>query len=194
MNTKNNKRSQETDEAIIRAAFDAMLIGGKQISRITVREICERANINRSTFYAHYMDVYDLFEKVEMQMAEMCSERIMGSTSGGFKGMTERMFSFILEYKEFYQIYFSELSRVSHIIEVMVAPFKEQIEDMKSAGLGNGIPGEIEYHFAFFTAGFTSILVLWLAGNCKETPSELFDIMMRVYGDNSLFRTWMGGV
>ena len=39
MNTKNNKRSQNTDEAIIRAAFEAMLLGGKQISKITVREI-----------------------------------------------------------------------------------------------------------------------------------------------------------
>ncbi len=47
MNTKNNKRSQNTDEAIIRAAFESMLLGGKQISKITVREICEKAGINR---------------------------------------------------------------------------------------------------------------------------------------------------
>ena len=69
MNTKNNKRSQNTDEAIIRAAFEAMLLGGKQISKITVREICEKAGINRSTFYAHYTDVYDLFERVELKCA-----------------------------------------------------------------------------------------------------------------------------
>lgn len=194
MNTKNNKRSQETDEAIVHAAFEAMLMGGKQISKITVREICERANINRSTFYAHYIDVYDLFEKVEMQMAEMCSERMMDSASGGFRGMTEGMFTFVAEYKEFYQIYFSELNRVSHIIEMMIAPFKNRIEDMKNSVMENGIPGEVEYHFAFFTAGVTSMLAQWLAGNCKETPQQLFDILARIHSENSLFRTWMGSV
>lgn len=192
MNTKNNRRSQETDEAIIRAAFEAMLMGGKPISRITVREICEIANINRSTFYAHYMDVYDLFEKVEMQMAEMCRESIMSNVSGGFRGMMEGMFRFVLEYKEFYQIYFSEVGRVSHIIELMIVPFQEQVKGVKSSDMGFGIAGEADYHFAFYTAGVTSMLALWLQGNCKETPDQLFDILSRVYGGDSMFRRWMG--
>ena len=53
MNKPNNKRSRNTDEAIIHAAFAAMVEGKKPVSKITVREICERAQINRSTFYAH---------------------------------------------------------------------------------------------------------------------------------------------
>lgn len=192
MNTKNNRRSQETDEAIIRAAFEAMLMGGKQISRITVREICERAHINRSTFYAHYMDVYDLFERVELQMAQMCRESIMSNVSGGFRGMMTGMFKFVLEYKDFYQIYFSEVGRASHIIELMIAPFQEQVKGVKSADMGFGISSEADYHFAFFTAGVTSMLVFWLQGNCKESPEQLFDILARVYGDNSMFRKWTG--
>lgn len=194
MNTKNNKRSQNTDEAIIRAAFEAMLMGGKQISKITVREICERAGVNRSTFYAHYMDVYDLFEQVEIRMAEMCRDSIMAKVSGGFRGMMEGMFQFILEYKEFYQIYFSEAGRSSHIIELMAAPFQEQVKGVRSADMGFGIPGEADYHFSFYTAGVTSMLVTWLQRNCKETPSQLFDILTRVYGEDSLFRQWVGAV
>ena len=39
------------------------LLKVKNIQQITVRAICEMADINRSTFYAHYLDVYDLLEK-----------------------------------------------------------------------------------------------------------------------------------
>lgn len=190
MNTKNNKRSQNTDEAIIRAAFEAMLMGGKQISRITVREICELAHINRSTFYAHYMDVYDLFEKVEMQMAQMCSERIMAAQ--GFRGIMEECFRFIMEYKDFYQIYFSEVNKFSHLIEMMASPFREQLGTLHSRDLGYGIEGEAAYHFRFFTAGVGALLAYWLERNCRESPEELCGILVRQYSDRSMFGEWLG--
>lgn len=41
------------------------LVEEKSIDKITVSEICEMADINRSTFYRHYYDIYDLDEKVE---------------------------------------------------------------------------------------------------------------------------------
>ena len=93
MNKPNN-----TDEAIIHAAFAAMVEGKKPVSKITVREICERAQINRSTFYAHYMDVYDLFEKVESQMAQMFQENFRSFEKSGeswdFLLAMERVFQF----------------------------------------------------------------------------------------------------
>ena len=39
----------------------------KPINKITVKEICEMAEINRATFYKRYLDVYDLLEKIETQ-------------------------------------------------------------------------------------------------------------------------------
>lgn len=49
------------------------LIRQKSISKITVKEICEFAQINRSTFYKYYADPYDLLEKLE-------EEAILGIT------------------------------------------------------------------------------------------------------------------
>lgn len=36
------------------------LLREKPIHRISVKELCEEAGINRGTFYAHYTDIYDL--------------------------------------------------------------------------------------------------------------------------------------
>jgi AcrR family transcriptional regulator len=37
----------------------------KPIERITIKEICEEADINRATFYSHYADQYDLLKQIE---------------------------------------------------------------------------------------------------------------------------------
>ena len=32
----------------------------KPLEKITIKELCEKAQINKSTFYSHYKDIYDL--------------------------------------------------------------------------------------------------------------------------------------
>lgn len=44
------------------------LLNEKPISRVTIKELCEEAEINRATFYAHYQDQYDLLEQTEMEL------------------------------------------------------------------------------------------------------------------------------
>ncbi len=44
------------------------LLGSKSIQNITVKELCERAGVNRGTFYLHFYDLYDLLEQMENDM------------------------------------------------------------------------------------------------------------------------------
>ncbi|PKK40717.1 hypothetical protein ABB02_00050 [Clostridiaceae bacterium JG1575] len=53
--------------AAIRAAF-LELIAEKNVARITVTELSERAAINKSTFYLHYRDLLDLLEELEEEL------------------------------------------------------------------------------------------------------------------------------
>lgn len=46
------------------------LIEEKDINRITVTEVCKKAEINRSSFYRYFYDIYDLEEKAEMYFIE----------------------------------------------------------------------------------------------------------------------------
>ena len=46
------------------------LLEKKDISNITVTEICDISDINRGTFYRYYMDVYDLLKNIEQEFIE----------------------------------------------------------------------------------------------------------------------------
>ena len=52
---------------LIRQAF-TRLLKEKPVQSISVKELCERAGINRGTFYAHYTDIYDLMRQMEDEM------------------------------------------------------------------------------------------------------------------------------
>jgi AcrR family transcriptional regulator len=58
-----SRRTLRTQTAI-RNAF-AGLLTEKELHKITVQELVDRADVGRATFYKHYLDIYDLYEKIE---------------------------------------------------------------------------------------------------------------------------------
>lgn len=65
-NTKNNQRFRDTEHRLETAAFELMETG----ERLTVRAVCERAQVNRSTFYAHFLDIPQMVGCMEAHLGE----------------------------------------------------------------------------------------------------------------------------
>lgn len=61
-------RVQRTKRNIINAFLE--LRAARPIEKITVKELSERAFINKATFYIHYRDIYDLSEQLENEAIE----------------------------------------------------------------------------------------------------------------------------
>ena len=68
MNTHNNKRKKESIFKIEKIFIE--LIQTKEINEISVTDICKKAKLNRSTFYANYLDIYDLADKVKESLEQ----------------------------------------------------------------------------------------------------------------------------
>lgn len=66
LSTKAEYRSARRSRKMIREAF-LTLLKTKRESRITVTDIVEQADINRSTFYAHYPNVHSVVEEIEVE-------------------------------------------------------------------------------------------------------------------------------
>jgi len=54
------------------------ILSKKEIHKITVKEICDMAKINRSTFYLHYKNCYDLFDNIKESMFHELTGLISG--------------------------------------------------------------------------------------------------------------------
>ncbi len=63
---KTDRRTLKTRKAIYDAFME--IVTGKELHKITVQEISEVADINRATFYKHFLDVYDLYDKLEQDI------------------------------------------------------------------------------------------------------------------------------
>ena len=61
--SKDNRSTRRTRNAIREAMTEMLAV--KPLGKITVQELIDRANICRTTFYAHYEDIYDLLDEVE---------------------------------------------------------------------------------------------------------------------------------
>ncbi len=70
-----DRRIRKTEQAI-QAAF-AKLLSGKSVEEITVKLLCETADINKSTFYLHYRDIYDCADQLRDTIVEDFCEIII---------------------------------------------------------------------------------------------------------------------
>ena len=63
---KTDRRTLKTRKAICDALMG--FLTEKELNKVTVQEISDKADINRATFYKHYLDVYDLYDKLEQDI------------------------------------------------------------------------------------------------------------------------------
>lgn len=188
MNTKGNAKAQQTTRKIIQAFYQVYREKG-QVSKVTVREICQLAQINRTSFYLHFQDVYDLLEKVEKTMEVTMTETFLREIreeqdlGAGF----EALFRFVGEHREFYVIYLGEAAHP--VLNIARELYQAQRQAVDFSQFGYGSQEELEYHEAFFLSGLTAMLRRWLLTGCRETPREMADILFREYiADRRLFQ------
>ena len=98
MNTKNNSRRRESREKICKVFVQ--LLQTEELNQITVSDICKKADVNRSTFYANYLDVYDLADQLRAELESQFTELFSGYDTGEERTGTLRMFTHIKVPKE----------------------------------------------------------------------------------------------
>ena len=74
--SKDNRSTRRTRSAIRDALTEMLAV--KPVGKITVQELIDKANICRTTFYAHYEDIYDLLSEVENDILSEIREGLEG--------------------------------------------------------------------------------------------------------------------
>ena len=90
MAEKTDRRIRKT-RAQLRKGL-AELMQEKSVSEITVKELVERVDINRSTFYLHYTDIYNMLDSIEKELFEELETTFQAHAAGTLE---EEAFPFI---------------------------------------------------------------------------------------------------
>lgn len=67
-------RVEKTKKSIEEAFLEYRSV--RPLEKIKVKELCERAKINKSTFYTHYADIYDLSDQLETEAVQSVLDQI----------------------------------------------------------------------------------------------------------------------
>lgn len=176
LNVKNNQRFRETEVRMESAMLE--LMKNTEFDKITVKKICEEAKVNRSTFYAHFIDIYDMLDKMEEELRKEMLDSYSDGNTEEYQMFSEKSFirflSHIKKHKYFYKINLQTRTKF---------PLKQGYKQLwaiihplcEKAGITSN--DEIMYYFVCFQAGFTMTLKRWVDTDCKEKEEELAKIL-----------------
>ena len=183
MNIVGNIRYQMTEEIIERAVLD--LLKRKNYDGFTVKDICAVAGINRSSFYAHYMDINDFMIKFEGKLAKkmMAVWKPNDGDTVFDQSTFVALFDFIREYRVFYKAFLKNHTQ-SFVADALL---KKHTELFRASVLKRGInytDAEIDYHLVYFGGGLKAICGRWIQNDCRETPTQMAKIIHDEYANN----------
>ena len=189
MKGKGHDHRTRVTKILIRKAF-TQLLNSKPIQAISVKELCEKAGINRGTFYAHYRDIYDLMEQIEAEMTEDFQAALQPLLDATGPDLTPLKITTGI---------FQCLKDNADICTVTLGPYGDKAFARRLINLGQerclesytsflaGVSRkQLEYFYAFICAGSMGLLEKWLSEGMQQSVEEIArmteDIMMHGIG------------
>ena len=184
MDRKREDRRSAYSKKVIRESLLA-LMKEKPLNKITVREICEKADVNRSTFYSYHADIYDLYRtilkeyfrcqhRVIAECKEILCDRpdITALTVADFTGFFRIYFTIVLENKELYRFIFNRNADAAIHVNMRKLLYRELV-DMLPDSTPEKIRDAFYASFIFVSGGVTFLLMEWLNNDCRMPADTL---------------------
>lgn len=172
-----DRRIEKTLQLIKRSYID--IAHTARQDKVTVKSICDKANINRGTFYYHYMDIPDLKDKLERQAAEVIADAICSKYSfdGDNSPLVDDLFECIENNPEDAELLFGSIAdnnsgaglRILHdIIMETALPHWKAHSDVPDT--------YIKIIFDYTMSGIFHLLSVWLHGDTGLNVEEFKDL------------------
>lgn len=146
------------------------LLEEKDLRSITVKEITERANINRGTFYLHYLDIYDMIEKLEDEIINNLLEIIETNNPINMDNYYLPVFIKIVEYfyqdKRFCKALLGKNGDINFIEKMKKTMCNYTMKNYKTIAK-NHDPIFLQYLTAFIVSGGIGAFQEWFNDDCK---------------------------
>ena len=180
MNVANNARSLASQGRIKQAYLG--LLETAPADRVTVREVCERAGVNRTTFYAHYGGLPDLLESIEEDVLGASAVQLLGDPPDAANMVSgDAMARALTHMRQHAPFYLASLSSPteSRLVRRLSNQVKSAVMPYLHRG-GTYTPDEFDYQFEFCKAGALAVIRSWLTGGCQEPVETVASLLAKV--------------
>lgn len=178
MNKKDNRRVQMTKQLLKESLVE--LLEDEDLRKISIRALCERAEVNRSTFYKYYGSQYDLLKEIEEDFLTRIEKTL--SDKERFVSVDEQLTS-ILSFLQ------NNLKLCKMLIrETADANFQKQllglpaILEQLTVKMKDYSEQELVYVLDFILYGGYNMIVRWINEDCQESPKQMMAIIMKLMG------------
>jgi len=154
------------------------LLKKNPLTKVTVKEICDIAEINRATFYKYYCDPYDLLDKLEQEFLEELQNSIQQSTQKDIKDTITLIMVSIKADGEIYQTLFSENGDPHFPNKIFNLCYKYAVNTDKQ--FRKYSPAEQSWIYFYIAQGCSGIINHWIEQGMKEPINEVADFADRL--------------
>ena len=179
MAEKKEYRSAVRSRRLIRQAF-IELLREKNFEKITVTDIVTRADINRSTFYAHYPDTVGVVEEIQNEVFDKCRELISNVKFYNFfeapKPILDGIIELIEENREIYMLLEKSGIANQQMEKVKAIYIQMATETLDFPEEYSKLP-QYEISMRFFIGGVVDVYTQWLKGGLKVSLNEITETL-----------------
>lgn len=186
----NKSESKYYNTALLMNKAFIELLSKKEFEYITIKEICEKAGVNRSTFYLHYETINDLLNECVENINKQFIEKFNKNTKEFFEKIkncsNDELIFITPEYLTPYLNYIKE-NKMVHQVAVKYALIMNSIEKFNALNqyifrpifTRFGIDEKTEhYMISFYISGITSIINEWIKNDCKDDIAYIENIII----------------
>uniref|UniRef100_UPI003FEF294A TetR/AcrR family transcriptional regulator n=1 Tax=Eubacterium sp. TaxID=142586 RepID=UPI003FEF294A len=178
MNTKNNQRTR-LSKLLYNKALMALLKERGSVAKISVRELCDRAELNRSTFYAHYNEPNDLLMEIETELLDATEEHLKKIGEENDAGAHKYILSFLKYIKQNDKQFRTLL--IDSADPEFRSRFMQQSIIQFVENLRIELPKELEqYIFSYILNGSTGIIIQWIRSDYAVNENEIVNLLFLI--------------
>ncbi|MGN1115454.1 MAG: TetR/AcrR family transcriptional regulator [Candidatus Ornithomonoglobus sp.] len=171
-----DRRNEKTEKAFTDALFH--FLKKKELNKITVTELCDYADMNRGTFYLHYLDIYDLMDKAEQKIVDSIFDGKPDEPQSFQRDILDT-FEYIKANKEVYKILLTA-HKINGFIDKLSQKIIARSKSQLVSTVGNLDDKLAENVSLFYIGGAAALLYGWVVENDCSTPAE---VLLKTAGD-----------
>lgn len=183
MEKKPDRRAKYT-RMMLRQSLIA-LMETQPVNKISVKALCERADVNRGTFYTHYRDPETLLQSMENELYDgiMASLEKHGKQIATMALVLE-VLSCVSANIDLCRVLFSPYGDDAFLKRVMYVAHDASIRSWRAA-LPDADPNTLEYAYAFIANGSLGVLRHWVAQKEPEPPQTIARVIEQLAAEGT---------